>query len=78
MIVQPAFLNKKVVDCIGAGDSFNAGFIREFIKKQPLKKCLETGALTGAINTTRAGGTGAFENLNMIRSIARQRFKKEL
>ena len=25
-----------------------------------MKKCLETGALAGAINTTRAGGTGAF------------------
>jgi len=74
ILVQPAFLNNRVVDCIGAGDSFNAGFIAEFIKKQPLVKCLEMGALAGAINTTRAGGTGAFENIDVIREIARERF----
>jgi sugar/nucleoside kinase (ribokinase family) len=75
-IHQPAFKNDRVVDCIGAGDSFNAGFIMEFLNKQPLGKCLETGALAGAVNTTRAGGTGAFENNDMIREIARERFNK--
>jgi len=74
IITQPAFLNNRVVDCIGAGDSFNAGFIKDFINNIPIKKCLETGALTGAINTTRAGGTGAFENPDLIREIARERF----
>lgn len=74
LISQPAFKNDRVLDCIGAGDSFNAGFIKDFINKKPLKKCLETGALTGAINTTMAGGTGAFENPDKIREIARERF----
>ena len=74
ILYQPAFKNEKVVDCIGAGDSFNAGFIMDFINKKPLKKCLETGALTGAINTTRAGGTGAFENAATIRAIAMEKF----
>jgi sugar/nucleoside kinase (ribokinase family) len=74
LLTRPAFLNDHVVDCIGAGDSFNAGFIYEFIHHKPLLQCLETGALTGAINTTRAGGTGAFENRGMIREIARERF----
>ena len=59
LIYQQAFKNELVVDCIGAGDSFNAGFINDFINKEPLKKCLETGALTGAINTTMAGGTAS-------------------
>ena len=74
LIRQKAFRNDEVVDCIGAGDSCNAGFIKEFINKKPLKKCLEFGALIGAINTTRAGGTGAFENLNSIREIAWGKF----
>ncbi len=74
MISQPAFKNENVVDCIGAGDSFNAGFIRDFINKKTLQKCLETGALAGAVNTTRAGGTGAFENPETIRIIAREIF----
>ena len=50
------------------------GFIKDFINKKPFKRCLETGALTGAINTTMAGGTGAFENPDKIRQIARERF----
>jgi len=74
LIFQPAFKNDQVVDCIGAGDSFNAGFIKDFINKSPLKNCLESGALIGAINTTRAGGTGAFESSGMIKDIARERF----
>jgi len=78
LIFQPAFKNDRVVDCIGAGDSFDAGFIKDFINKKPLRKCLETGALTGAINTTKAGGTGAFENMKTIRKIARERFSYTL
>ena len=74
LITQPAFKNERVIDCIGAGDSFNAGFIKDFINKKPLSKCLETGALTGAISTTTAGGTTAFENMEMIQKIALDRF----
>ncbi|MBK7711880.1 MAG: carbohydrate kinase family protein [Bacteroidales bacterium] len=75
---QPAFINDTVVDCVGAGDSFDAGFIKDFIQNLPLKSCLETGALTGAINTTRAGGTGAFENQETVRKIALERFNYKL
>ncbi len=75
---QPAFKNDQVVDCIGAGDSFNAGFLSEFVKKSSLTKCMETGALMGAINTTRAGGTAAFEDYNTVRAIAKERFNYNL
>jgi sugar/nucleoside kinase (ribokinase family) len=78
LIFQPAFRNERVIDCVGAGDSFDAGFIKDFIHNLPLAKCLETGALTGAVNTTRAGGTGAFENIEAIRKIARDRFNYKL
>jgi sugar/nucleoside kinase (ribokinase family) len=46
----------------------------DFVKNRPMEKCLETGALTGAINTTRAGGTGAFPDIQTIREIALERF----
>lgn len=71
---QPPFLNKKVVDSIGAGDSFNAGFIHKFIQQKSLQECLEFAALTGAISTTRSGGTTAFENMNTVREIAQSSF----
>lgn len=74
LIHQPAFLNENVVDCIGAGDSFNAGLIHAFLLGKSLKDCLRTGALTGAISTTRPGGTGAFKSLNELRIISADDF----
>ena len=67
---QPAFLNKNVVDTIGAGDSFDAGFIHKFVQQRPLRECLEFAALIGAVNTTRAGGTEAFRDINTVKKIA--------
>jgi sugar/nucleoside kinase (ribokinase family) len=68
------FLNKKVVDAIGAGDSFNAGFITGFLAGRPLSECLKYGNLTGAVSTTAAGGTGAFESLEGFRQKAEKVF----
>lgn len=78
LITKPAFLNENVTDCIGAGDSFDAGFISEFLKGKDLEKCLEVGNITGAINTTASGGTGAFESLEKIKKIADDLFKYQL
>ena len=58
----PAFLNKNVVDAIGAGDSFNAGFIYKYILGKSIQECQEFGNLTGAVSTTAAGGTTAFQD----------------
>ncbi|MGK7390091.1 MAG: carbohydrate kinase family protein [Candidatus Cyclobacteriaceae bacterium M2_1C_046] len=74
LIYQPAFLNENVVDSIGAGDSFDAGFISKYIKGNSLRECLKYGALTGAINTTRSGGTTAFEDMDLVKSIAKSSF----
>jgi sugar/nucleoside kinase (ribokinase family) len=74
LCVQQAFLNNEVKDAIGAGDSFNSGFIYKFIHKKPLKECLEFAALTGAINTTASGGTTAFRSFENIKTIAREKF----
>ena len=78
MKLLPAYLNKDVVDCIGAGDSFNSGFISAFVKGLPLEDCQETGNLTGAVNTTAAGGTGAFTSLEHVRDVCRGKFGKEI
>ena len=78
IIHQPAFLNDNVVDCIGAGDSFNAGFIRKFTSGASLAECLEYGALTGAVSTTKAGGTGAFANPEITSELAARIFNKSM
>ncbi|MGI8772712.1 MAG: carbohydrate kinase family protein [Acidobacteriaceae bacterium] len=49
-------------DAVGAGDSFNAGFLYGYLNRQPLARCLELGNLAGAYSTTQAGGTAAFRN----------------
>jgi sugar/nucleoside kinase (ribokinase family) len=50
------------VDTIGAGDSFDAGFLHQFIRGAEIDGCLRYGNLTGALSTTRSGGTEAFRD----------------
>ncbi len=50
------------VDAVGAGDSFNAGFLHGFVRHWPLRRCLEFGNRAGALSTTAAGGTAAFRD----------------
>jgi sugar/nucleoside kinase (ribokinase family) len=50
------------VDTVGAGDSFDAGFLHEFVRGADLPTCLASGNLAGALSTTRAGGTEAFRD----------------
>ncbi|MFT3702192.1 MAG: carbohydrate kinase family protein [Agriterribacter sp.] len=71
---QPAFLNENVIDAIGAGDSFNAGFVYKFIQNQSLQTCQEFGNIIGAVSTTAAGGTSAFNDKRKIFETAKERF----
>jgi sugar/nucleoside kinase (ribokinase family) len=73
-IFKESYLNKNVVDAIGAGDSFNAGFIFKFINGSSLEECQNFGNLTGAINTTAAGGTSAFTNYDETLNIGKKIF----
>lgn len=49
-------LEVEVVDAVGAGDSFDAGFVYGFLKGYEIEKCLRIGCICGSMNTTRAGG----------------------
>lgn len=62
------YLNKTYKDAIGAGDSFNAGFLKKFLQGASLQECLDYANLTGSLSTTAAGGTGGFVNTNEIDS----------
>lgn len=47
----------KVVDTVGAGDSFDAGFIYGFLRGWDLEKTLRLACVCGALSTQQAGGT---------------------
>jgi sugar/nucleoside kinase (ribokinase family) len=59
--VSPA-VKIDVIDSVGAGDSFDAGFLHEFIRGADLQTCLHAGNLAGGLSTTRSGGTEAFRD----------------
>jgi sugar/nucleoside kinase (ribokinase family) len=45
-----------VVDTVGAGDAFNAGFIDAWLAGRDLADCLDAGSQTAAVALGRAGG----------------------
>jgi sugar/nucleoside kinase (ribokinase family) len=52
----------QTVDHVGAGDSFDAGFIHQFVRGAKIEDCLAYGNITGALSVTRPGGTEAFRD----------------
>jgi sugar/nucleoside kinase (ribokinase family) len=62
----------EVIDAVGAGDSFNAGFLHGYVRGWPIDQCLQYGNLTGAYSTTAIGGVAAFQDRE-----ATQRFLAE-
>lgn len=52
----------EAVDAVGAGDSFDAGFLHRYVQGADLNECLRAGNLAGALSTARAGGVEAFRD----------------
>ncbi|HEU4636342.1 MAG TPA: carbohydrate kinase family protein [Edaphobacter sp.] len=57
------------VDTIGAGDSFDAGFLSRYVKGEPLDACAWAGNQTAAVSTLRPGGTEAFRDPELLSRI---------
>lgn len=72
------FLHNHFKDAIGAGDSFNAGFISKYLKGYNLEESLQYANLAGAINTTSSGGVTAFGSLEQFNQKAKELFNIEL
>ena len=70
--IKAARVKVACVDPIGAGDSFDAGFLYQFMRGAPLQKCLAWGNLAGAFSTTQPGGTEAFRNRRLWLKFMRQ------
>lgn len=55
--VQVASIPVNVIDTVGAGDSFDSGFLYGYLNGWSLEKCLRLGCVCGGLSTQRAGGT---------------------
>lgn len=51
-----------VQDTVGAGDTFDAGFLYQWLRDAPLEQCVAFGNVAAALSTTRAGGVAAFKD----------------
>ncbi len=57
------------VDTIGAGDSFNAGFLAAFLEGKRPDDCAAFGNRTAALSALRAGGTEAFRDPALVNDL---------
>jgi sugar/nucleoside kinase (ribokinase family) len=70
-------LRVEAVDAVGAGDSFDAGFLHQYVRGVDLTSCLRAGNLAGAFSTTRPGGTEAFRDAKYRRQFFKEHGFKE-
>jgi sugar/nucleoside kinase (ribokinase family) len=60
--IKAAGKRVEVVDTVGAGDSFDSGFLHKFLHGSQLEECLQFANRTAAYSTTKAGGVEAFRD----------------
>lgn len=58
-IVHAAAIPVEVVDTVGAGDSFDAGYISGYLWGWDFSRCLQLAVVCGGLSTRAAGGTAA-------------------
>jgi sugar/nucleoside kinase (ribokinase family) len=56
-ITRASSIPVKVVDTVGAGDTFDAGFIYGYLNGWEIEKSLQLACVCGALSTQQAGGT---------------------
>jgi sugar/nucleoside kinase (ribokinase family) len=54
------------LDTIGAGDSFNAGFLAAYLRGEAPDACAAFGNRTAALSTLRPGGTESFRDSGLV------------
>jgi len=51
----------------GAGDCFNAGFLKAWLDGLPVQECLRWGNITGGLSTLAPGGTGKVVTIEEVK-----------
>jgi sugar/nucleoside kinase (ribokinase family) len=71
----------QVADTVGAGDSFDAGFLAGTLRPDPgwnFETCLKLGCICGALSTRQPGGTEAQPTLDEARNFLTQADEPEM
>jgi sugar/nucleoside kinase (ribokinase family) len=63
----------EVVDTTGAGDSFNSGFIYQYLNGSDIEECTLWGSACAGISTTKSGGTTAFPDISELQQFFAER-----
>jgi sugar/nucleoside kinase (ribokinase family) len=63
-VVRAPALAVEVVDAVGAGDSFNAGYLAALLGGRDAAHCLRLACACGSLSTRAAGGTAAQPRLD--------------
>jgi sugar/nucleoside kinase (ribokinase family) len=67
LIHEPA-ISVDPIDTTGAGDNFNAGFIRAWLDGASIDMCLKWGNIVGGLSTTALGGTTRKITCDLVRN----------
>jgi sugar/nucleoside kinase (ribokinase family) len=59
----------RMIDAVGAGDSFDAGFLHGWLRGWEIERALEFGNRAGAISASMSGGTSAFCDRELVRTL---------
>jgi sugar/nucleoside kinase (ribokinase family) len=67
-----------VMDTTGAGDSFNAGFLHTWIRRNEISECLRFAAACGSMSTRGLGGTAMQPYEDEVRGFLKEQESGEL
>lgn len=67
-VTMPA-LSVDAVDSVGAGDSFDAGFLYGYLSGKPLSECLRLGIVAGSLSMRRRGGVSGQASKEELHSV---------
>lgn len=69
-VIRVKGIRLETVDTVGAGDTFNAGFLSSHLRGTSLEDSIIAGILSSAFSTQRAGGTAAFDHPSQYHAFA--------